>query len=218
MSYQPPGPYPVFPGTTAMPPKPPIPQTVQRAFVLMLVGAGLEIVNTILSLLFAHQVQEKIQQAINDGTTASTTSFNGASTAVGALIGIGLWVWMAFANRSGHNWARITGTVFFGISCLAILIDIVGFAVIGKWLGGGVVAILAVEALVSWLVGLVTVILLWNRKSGDFFQPRMPVYPMGGPGYGYGYPGQMPGAPTNWVQPQQPQQQPGNPWETPPNA
>lgn len=214
MSYQPPGPYPVFPGTTGMPPKPPIPQTVQRAFVLMLVGAGLEIVNVILSLLFQHQVQQKIQQAIDTGTTTSTTSFNDASAVFGGVIGIGLWVWMALANRRGHNWARITGTVFFGISCLAVLVDIAAFAVIGKWLGGGVLAIVAVEALVSWLVGLVAVILLWNRRSSEFFQPRMPVYPMGGPGYGYPYPGQIPGAPTNWVQPQQPT----NPWDAPPNG
>ena len=214
MSYQPPGPYPVFPGATGMPPKPPIPQTVQRAFVLMLVGGGFSILNVILTFVYAHQVQEKVQQAIDNGTTAATTSVNDVSSAFGGLLGIGLWVWMAFANRGGHNWARITGTVFFGISCLGLLVDIALFDVMAKWLGGGTVAVLVGATLLSWLVGLATVILLWNRKSSEFFQPRRPMYPMGGPGYGYPYPGQMPGAPTNWVQPQQPT----NPWDAPPNG
>lgn len=212
MTYQPPGPYPVFPGATGMPPaKPPIPQTVQRAFVLMLVGGGFSILNTVLTFIYAHQVQEKVQQAIDNGTTAATTSVNDVSSAFGGLLGIGLWVWMAFANRGGHNWARITGTVFFGISCLGLLVDIALFDVMAKWLGGGAVAVIVGVTLLSWLVGLATVILLWNRQSSEFFQPPRPMYPMGGPGYGYPYPGQMPGAPTNWVQPQQPT----NPWDAP---
>ena len=37
------------------------------------------------------------------------------------LIGIGLWLWMAYANKAGKNWARITATAFFGLDTLSVL-------------------------------------------------------------------------------------------------
>jgi len=211
MSYQPPGPYPVFPqqGGYGPPPKPPLPRTVQRAFVLMLVGAGLEVLNVALSFLFSHQVDQKIQQALNTGTVTNTTNVNIASTATGGILGIGLWIWMAYVNRAGKNWARITGTVFFGISCLGIIGDVIIVAAMSKWLGG-IVYLLVAENVLGWVVGLVVVILLWNRESGPYFKPQMYLpYPP----QPYPYPG-MPG------QPMYPQegaaQQPSDPWATPP--
>lgn len=126
---------------------------------------------------------------------------------------------MAFANRAGHNWARITGTVFFGISCLGLLIDIAAFYVIGEWLGS-VVAVMVVEALLSWLVGLATVILLWRKKSSAYFQPAQQYFP-GYPAYpGPGYPG-YPGGPEGFMPgatmqpPQDAPPQPEDPWATP---
>lgn len=210
MSYQPPGPYPVFPQQSSglnTPPKPPIPQTVQRAFALMLVGAGLEVVNAGLSFAFESQVSDKINQAIDSGQQVTNNSAGLGSGAVGAIIGLGLWIWMAVANRSGHNWARVTGTVFFGISCLGLLADVVVFGLIAKWLGG-VVVILIAEAAASWLVGLLAVILLWRKQSSAYFQPpMMPVYY---PGYGVP-PGVMPDPMMQNGGPQPP----ADPWATP---
>jgi hypothetical protein len=216
MSYQPPGPYPVFPQQYGAPmgvaAKPPVPATVQRAFVLMLVGAGLGVVNVATSFVFQHQVDDKINQAILSGQQTVNDSASIAASAVGGIIGVGLWIWMAFANRSGHNWARITGTVFFGVSCLALLVDIASFHLISEWLGGAVVLTIS-EALLSWLVGLATLILLWRGQSSAYFQPRPPQPPY--PGYP-GYPGVpegfMPGA---TMQPGDPTRQPTDPWATP---
>jgi hypothetical protein len=222
MSYQPPGPYPVFPQQYAPPGKPPIPPTVQRAFVLMLVGAGLEVVNLVVQLLLSAKVQHQIRMDIDAGTAASGSSYNGASITFGAVIGIGLWLWMAFANRGGAHWARVTGTVFFGISCLSLVADLILSALIWHWIGPIALVIFAVT-IASWLVGLFTVILLWRKQSGAYFQPQygMPPYPV--PGYGPagyaapGYPGAPMGAP---MQPQDPSvpQQPGDPWNTIPGG
>lgn len=215
MSYQPPGPYPgypQYPGGAVMPPtKPPIPQTVQRAFVLMLVGAGLEVVNVVLSFLFNSQAQQKIQDALNAGTTTSTTSINLASTAFGGIIGIGLWIWMAFANRGGANWARITATVFFGISCLGLLGDIAVVALLNKWIGG-TAYLLGGLGMVAWVNGLFVLILLWKKESGAYFKPQQ-YLPYPTPPYPYPV---MPGQPMQPMQPQDGAQQPGDPWATPP--
>lgn len=227
MSYQPPGPYPIFPqqqGTAGMPygQKPPMPTAVRRAFALMLVGAGLEVVNVALSLMLNGEVERKISEhiALATGTMSTNSGVTDISSVFGGAIGIGLWIWMAFANRAGRNWARITGTVFFGISCLSILGDLAFFSLVHQWLGS-VVFILIGENALSWLVGLVTVILLWRAESSGFFRPQqMAAYPYPYP-YppmpGYGAPGFAgPGSPAEPVTGDAvPQQQPADPWATP---
>ena len=78
------------------------PPSIQRAVVLMYVGAGLEVLGLIFNLI------------TRQGSTAAGIP--------GTLIGIGLWIWMARANQAGKDWARITSTVFFGIDCLFLLL------------------------------------------------------------------------------------------------
>jgi hypothetical protein len=70
-------------------------------------------------------------------------------------------MWMARANKAGKNWARITGTVFFGIDTL----DLLGL------FAQRPAALSVVFALVIWLIGLGTVIMLWRRESTAFFKP-----------------------------------------------
>ena len=127
MAYPPPGQYPAYPqypGQSGMPAKPPTPQTVQNAFYLMLAGAGLTLIGAIIGLTEISKVRDTIATQNPTFTTTQVDNAVHAGVAIGAVVGlieIGLWLWMAFANRSGKNWARITATVFFGISCLSII-------------------------------------------------------------------------------------------------
>jgi hypothetical protein len=209
------GPYPVpppQPRTGSLHGTPP--PSVQRAFVFMLVAAAVAVVNVGLSLAYEGTLQQKINDALNTGTDPSTTNINLVPTAIGGAIGVGLWIWMAFANRAGHNWARITGTVFFGISCLSVIGGLIVSAEVDKWLAGFAV-VSALTSVAEWILGLLTVILLWNKQSGEYFSPQT-GYPVP-----YGYPG-APMAPYTYpVMPQQMQpqngapQQPTDPWATP---
>jgi hypothetical protein len=82
-----------------------------------------------------------------------------ASAIVGGLVGAGLWVFVARACHSGKGWARITGTVLFGIATVQGLSSLVApeaALVKGFWL-------------VVWLVGLGAVVLLWQGSSSAFF-------------------------------------------------
>jgi hypothetical protein len=74
------------------------------------------------------------------------------------------------------------------------------------------VILVVLSAVLSWLVGLFTVLLLWRKQSTAFFSPQvmMPFYPP--PGYGYPVP--PPGAPMQDASPY-PLQAPGDPWQTP---
>jgi len=81
---------------------------------------------------------------------------------VSGLLGIGLWLWMAWANKQGKNWARIVSTVLFGLATL----DMVGVFSQPKTLLGLVFPVL------TWLVGLGAVWLLWRPDSTAFFKPQ----------------------------------------------
>lgn len=201
-----------------------IPPTVQRAVLLMRIGAGVKGLEVVLFLALDH-----------GGLTPATM--------IGGLLGVGLWLWMAASNQDGNNWARVTGTVFFGLASLGLILDIV---IIHTALNNlnelsiqvpGAVYGLVVCDVGSWLIGLITVALIWQKASGAFYNPPMAY------GAGWGLPGapvayppqyqqgayypQAPGYPAPYQQaPQQyPYQQapgqgaaPGNPadpWATP---
>ncbi|MFD3705748.1 hypothetical protein ACFWUP_21625 [Nocardia sp. NPDC058658] len=163
-----------------------VPQSVQIAFYLMLAGA----VVTLLSMAYSLTT---IDKARSDALDASGGALRGdeldwvvygsiGGALVGALITVGLWVWMAFVCRAGKNWGRITGTVFFGINALFYVVGtVVGFV-------ASTIGIELVFGTVTLAIGLAAVILLWNSKSKPFFAPQPP--------YGYQpYPGYPPIAP-----------------------
>jgi uncharacterized membrane protein len=79
------------------------------------------------------------------------------------LIGIGLWIWMAMANKRGGNWARITATVFFGLNTVSLLVGLARPEPLASRLVG----------LLIWLIGLGAVVMLWRSESTAFFKaPR----------------------------------------------
>jgi hypothetical protein len=128
------------------------PQSIQRAVMLMYAGAGLEVLGLIFDLI------------IHRGSTASGIP--------GAIIGIGLWIWMAKANQAGKNWARITSTVFFGIDCLGLLLILVGVGVVMHAVSPSVKIVLVasvVAGIITWVIGLVTIVLLWGRESSEYY-------------------------------------------------
>jgi hypothetical protein len=237
MSYQPPGPYPVFaqyPGPADMPPKPPVPQTVLRAHYCILAGGVLSILGIIVALTETGSIRGALE---NSDPTASTTTVNSLMTAtlvlavVLGLIELGLWVWMAFATKAGKNWARVLSTVFFGLNAASTLFGTLAYVATSSNSSSSTTFASSDTALgqvAAWLefgAGLAAIILLWNKASTAYFRP-MTYYP--GP---YGYPGMPPnGAPYPYPypvmpqqaqqQPQQPQQasQPTDPWGTPPQG
>ena len=90
-----------------------------------------------------------------------------------AAVVAGLWVWMALAVRRRKNWARIVSTVLFGLGGLRLLAGLLTPA-----------SVYTISWDLSWLVGLVAVILLFQRSSNEFFRKPISVPPP----LGYGYP------------------------------
>ena len=145
------------------------PTSVQTAVRLMYAGAVISAISFILGLAtissFKHSLKNKYpnytSQHINN-----LVSIEIVVVVIAGVIGVGLWVWMARMNAKGRNWARITGTVFFGLNTL----DLLGV------FSRSASAISAVFAIVIWLVGLGAVIMLWRRDSTAYFKRREIVY------------------------------------------
>ena len=213
--------YPSFPqypgsetGLPAVPPAPPVPSSVRNAFFCMIAGAAWQVVSVVVAVTQVGSIKSELRTKFPDDTPDKINSLANAAVVfvvVAALIGAALWIWMAFANRSGKNWARITGTVFFGISTLSVISDLAGAGAGSS--GTKPTAGELVVAVIGWLIGLAAVILLWSKASGPYFKQRgnpyaAAPYPMAPPQPGQPYLGQQPPSET----PQQyPQQYPQNP-------
>ncbi|MEV0059686.1 hypothetical protein [Nocardia sp. NPDC050718] len=162
-----------------------VPQNVQIAFYVMLAGA----VVTVLSAAYMLTTIDKIR---SDALDASGGVFRGddldvlvyaglAGGILTSLVTTGLWVWMAFACRAGKNWARITGTVFFGLNVLSSAVSVISALATGT--GADPQSLAFTVVLV--LIGLAAVVLLWNPRSAAFFAKAPPPgyqpYPPTGP-------------------------------------
>lgn len=201
-----PGPYPQYPGGAGLPaeqPKPPPPDTVRNAFYLMLAGAALQAIGLLSALVQLNTIRRQIRQRLLDGSVAASdidrmTNIAITTIFVIGLIGVALWIWMAFTNRAGKNWARITATVFFAISTVSLLGNIAARSADSTMSAGSSSTTLGtILTVLTWIVGLAAIILLYNRKSGAYFKPPAAPYgyqppgpsgyPPGDPGAGQGY-------------------------------
>jgi hypothetical protein len=139
------------------------PRAVLSAVRLMYAGAALEVLAIIVAVLTIGSLRSAIFRAHPDYTTAQLHTAEAARALpliVGAAITIGLWLWMAWANRSGRSWARAISAGFFGINTVDLLIS---FS-----LAHGTATL--IMALLIWLVGLAAIALIFSKGSGPFYQ------------------------------------------------
>jgi hypothetical protein len=137
---------------------------VLRAVQVMYVGLAASLLGIVVDMTTLSATRSAILTR-NPGYTAS--QLNNAEHLeiglfiAGGLIGAALWLWMAQSCKAGKGWARVVSTVFFGIETISVLVGVVGVQ------GGGLTRIFG---FVVWAIGLVAIILLWQRSSSDFFR------------------------------------------------
>ncbi len=161
--------YQPYPGGSQLPQpsfsRPPAPTSVLRAVQVMYAGAAVTLIGIIIDLLERHA----IRNALATRKTARTLTASQLTTEyhvvlgvliVGGLIGVGLWIWMALSCKAGKSWARVLSTVLFGIE------TVVQFLGLGLGGGGGV----RIFGLLIWVIGLIAIILLWQRSSTAYFR------------------------------------------------
>jgi hypothetical protein len=155
-------------GQSVEPQRPPAPASVMNAVKLMYAGAAISTVSLIISLADIHGTKVAIEKARPSLTATQINQLNTfiiSLAIVSGVLGIALWLWMAWANNQGKNWARILSTVLFGLATL----DMIGVFSQPKTVYGLIFPVL------TWLVGLGAVFLLWRPESTAFFKPPRPV-------------------------------------------
>jgi len=142
------------------------PSSVRTAVRLMYAGAVVNALSLIIFLATIGSLRSAVHRAAPTLTPSQLHSYEVffvTVTVASGVIGIALWLWMARMNQAGKGWARITGTVFFVIYTLLLLL---GVARAGA-------AASTIVSILTWLVGGGTVFLLWRRDSSEYFNaPR----------------------------------------------
>jgi hypothetical protein len=168
MTYQP---YPGGSGNNEAPitaARPPQPSSLRNAVRLMWIGAALALISVVVTLIFSSKIKSAVTKAAikanvtrqSQGkavlTPSQIHSLGGLTLIILAVVGIIallLWVWMAWANSKGSNWARIVATVLFALNTISLLLE----------LSRASISIIFIA--LGWLVGLVAIVLLWRKDT-----------------------------------------------------
>jgi len=150
---------------TPAPQNPWRPTSVLTAVWLMYGGAALTVVGlfidlTVISHLRASYLTD--HPLLGQAGIARINRLAGAgdlAVIIGCVIGVSLWLTLAAAAKKGRGWTRVAGSVLFGIDTLVLI------GTIGR---PGIQAIKTIHLLI-WLVGLTTVVMLWQRQANQFF-------------------------------------------------
>jgi hypothetical protein len=137
----------------------------------MWAGAALALIGVITTLAFSSKIKTAVtnaaitanRTAARQGKATLTTAqiHSLANATVGVLafvgvIGVLLWVWMAWANNRGSSWARIVATVLFALDTIALVLEV------------GRASVSFIVIVLGWLIGLAAIVLLWNRKTTQY--------------------------------------------------
>ncbi len=149
--------------------RPTAPPALQKAFRFMYAGALLSIVGIAVNITAAHATARSLLTHEHKSLTATqinqTVAGLRALDVIVGLIAAVVWIWLARSIQAGRNWARVTGTVFFG---LATIENLDSFAFSES-------VLVHLYGLLVWLVGLGAVIFLWRRESTAYLKPAPPA-------------------------------------------
>ena len=158
---------PGIPSNMPPPQRPSAPPSVLTAVKLMYAGAALSVVTLIVGLTQKEAIRKAFaanNPNLTDSQINAGTNLGLAFLAFSALVGLGLWLWMAHASKKGYAWARVVSSVLFGLNTVAFIFVLVG---------ASGTAIQKTANLVTWLVGLGAVVFLWRSDSSAYFNaPR----------------------------------------------
>jgi len=156
-------PYPTSSGQLPEASRPPVPSSVRNAVTIMYGGAAASLIGIAIDLATIGSLKANLAKKHPNMTPTQIDNLNSAlhiGLVIGGVIGALIWLFIALNCKRGRNWARITGTVFFGIATLDTLF---GFR---EPYGPGV----KLYGVLIWLIGLGVVILLWQGTSSAYFK------------------------------------------------
>jgi hypothetical protein len=161
--------YQPYPGEARVPEAQPAPAPacVRKAVKLMYAGAVASLIGIVVDVSTLNATKSAMNNRFPNLTPDQVTAQELpliVGWIVGGLVGIALWIIIAQASLRGRNWARITGTVLFGIAT----VEAFGSLLVPE------AALVKVFWFVVWLIGVAAVVYLWQRSSSAFFTGTRP--------------------------------------------
>ena len=147
------------------------PQSVQAAVRFMYAGAVIQTIQVIIEIAVVLSHFQSVLATLSSRPLTPSQQHTGEVVVVGffvvsGIIGVSVWLWMASKNNAGRRWARILSTVFFALLSIGML----GVFAQQITLDNKILPV------AEWLVGLVAIVLLWQRESSEFFSARSERY------------------------------------------
>jgi hypothetical protein len=144
------------------------PKSVDTAYMLWLVAAGIGIVTNLIGLITAQAIADATARSL--GVDPALVAGSGPSYGgiIFQLLLSVLWIVVVLQMRKGANWARIVLTVLGG---LGILFGLMGLAALGILFAVGVFgAIQAVLGLVALVVEIAAIVFMFKSDSNRYFK------------------------------------------------
>jgi len=145
-------------------PAAPRPRAVRAAVTLMLAGAAAELATMITVVVTSGAVRAAV--AARYPAAAHGVMVHLAIDMAAAPLAIGMWLWLAWANGKGDDWARMISAACFGLVTLSVLAALAQDAAIfapADLTGAAVV----------WAIGLVSVVLIFTPAAGRYYRPQL---------------------------------------------
>jgi hypothetical protein len=158
--------YQPYPGSDTQLPelhRPPAPPSVLNAVKVMYVGAAASLLGIIIDILTVSATKTAIEKRSPHMSASQINSSQHVLVAgfiAGGVIAAVVWIVLARASKSAHNWARITGTALFALSTVDTIVGLTAPIAVPVKIWGGLV----------WLVALTAVVFLWRRSSTAYFK------------------------------------------------
>jgi hypothetical protein len=140
------------------------PRAVRAAVKLMLAGAAAELAAMITVAVTASTVHAAV--AARYPTAAYSATVHQVLVLVLAPIAIGMWLWLAWANGRGEDWARLLSAASFGLFSLVMLGNLSQHA--ASYAPASMIA-----AAIVWALGLVSVALIFTPQAWRYYRPQL---------------------------------------------
>jgi hypothetical protein len=144
-------------------PAAPRPRAVRAAVTLMLAGAAAELAALITVAVSFGAVRAA---AARYPATADAMLAHQVAVLAGAPLAIGLWLWLAWANGKGEDWARLLSAACFALLTLSVLDALAQHAVADA-------PATMIAAAAVWAIGLASVVLIFTPAACQYYRPQL---------------------------------------------
>jgi hypothetical protein len=140
------------------------PRAVRAAVKLMLAGAAAELAAVITVVVTAGAVRAAV--AAHDPAVVPAVTVHLIAEMALLPLAVGMWLWLAWANGRGEDWARLLSLSGFGLTSMGLVTTLAeGAAPFARadLIAGGAV----------WVIGLASVVLIFTPAAGRYYRPAL---------------------------------------------